>query len=114
MNLQKQPPIVSKKIRDSARGEKCQIRIPGVCNHDPETTVYAHYRYPGLGRNIKNDLEGAYACSACHDAVDGRSNVDHVFSFDPESNTYLELHHLEGCIRTRQILFNKGLIKVEK
>ena len=27
------------KITQSARGERCQIRFPGICNHDPETTV---------------------------------------------------------------------------
>ena len=30
-------------IRDSARGESCTVRLIGVCNHDPETTVWSHY-----------------------------------------------------------------------
>ena len=55
------------KIRASARGERCQIRFPGICNHDPETTVFAHYRLAGYcGTGIKPpDFMGAYACSDC-------------------------------------------------
>ena len=34
--------VVSKKIRNSARGQDCALRIPGVCNFNPETTVLAH------------------------------------------------------------------------
>ena len=31
-------------IRKLAKGQPCQVRILGVCNHKPETTVLAHYR----------------------------------------------------------------------
>ena len=50
------------KITQSARGERCQIRFPGICNHDPETTVFAHYRLAGYcGTGIKPpDFMGAY------------------------------------------------------
>ncbi len=34
--------VVSKKVRDSARGQDCTVRIPGTCNFDPATTVLAH------------------------------------------------------------------------
>ncbi|ECK2143415.1 DUF1364 domain-containing protein, partial [Salmonella enterica subsp. enterica serovar Enteritidis] len=29
-------------LRKAARGRECQVRIPGYCNHNPETTVLAH------------------------------------------------------------------------
>lgn len=32
------------KLTKAARGRECQVRIPGVCNGNPETTVLAHYR----------------------------------------------------------------------
>ena len=74
------------KITQSARGERCQIRFPGICNHDPETTVFAHYRLAGYcGTGIKPpDFMGAYACSRCHDfgrraaegGLCGRGNSD--------------------------------------
>lgn len=31
-------------LRKAARGQMCTVRIPGYCNHDPETSVLAHYR----------------------------------------------------------------------
>ena len=95
------------KITKSARGEPCQIRLAGYCNHNPETTVLAHYRladYCGIG--IKPpDFMGAYACSACHDAVDGRIKTD-------LSEEELRLAHAEGVMRTLVILEKKGLLDV--
>ena len=47
------------KITQSAHGEPCQIRLAGYCNHNPETTVLAHYRladYCGMG--IKPPFSG--------------------------------------------------------
>lgn len=59
------------KLTRAARGRDCQVRIPGVCNGNPETTVLAHYRMAGTcGVGIKpNDLQGAWACSACQTPV---------------------------------------------
>lgn len=66
--------IVSKKLRNSARGESCSLRLPGVCNHNPETTVLAHVPCGQRGIGLKGpDLVAVFACSACHDALDGRS-----------------------------------------
>lgn len=62
-------------IRRSARGEDCTMRIPGVCNHDPATTVLCHSNdlADGKGMGLKApDTEAAYGCSACHDVLDGR------------------------------------------
>ena len=92
------------KITESARGEQCQIQIFGICSHDTETVVYCHYRMAGDGANIKHDNRGAYGCSNCHDAVDGRR-------FDaPMSRTELRLEFSEACHRTNDILVKKGLI----
>lgn len=35
-------------LRKAARGRECQVRIPGVCNGNPETSVLAHIRLAGL------------------------------------------------------------------
>ncbi|MBU5563095.1 DUF1364 domain-containing protein, partial [Escherichia sp. S69_ASV_4] len=35
-------------LRKAARGRECQVRIPGVCNGNPETSVLAHIRLTGL------------------------------------------------------------------
>lgn len=61
-------------LRKAARGRQCMVRLPGVCNGDPSTTVLAHIRRGGVaGMGMKPpDLVGVWACSACHDVIDGR------------------------------------------
>jgi len=62
------------KIRQSAKGETCTFNLPGVCNHNPETTVLCHAPHPGKGMGIKGpDTWAAYGCSSCHDEMDGRT-----------------------------------------
>lgn len=65
--------IRSRKILDSARGQPCTLRFPGICNNDPATTVWAHLnggRY-GKGMGMKaHDILGAHACFACHTYLD--------------------------------------------
>ncbi|WP_210255108.1 nuclease domain-containing protein [Ochrobactrum sp. MC-1LL] len=34
--------IVSTKLRKSAKGQPCSFQIPGICNHDADTTVLCH------------------------------------------------------------------------
>lgn len=67
---------MSKSLRTLARGKPCMVRIPGVCNGNPETTVLAHIRRGGVaGMGQKPpDVCGVWACSACHDAMDRRSH----------------------------------------
>ena len=95
------------KIRKSARGQQCQIRLPGLCNNNPETVVLAHYRLAGTcGMGSKPaDWQAAYACHLCHDAVDGRTRTD----FTDEA---LQAAFAEGVMRTQQILIKQGLLKV--
>ena len=93
------------QLRKAAKGMECQIRIPGICNFNTETTVLGHYRLPGIcGTGIKPiDLIGSWSCYACHDAVDGRSKT--AFKHDA-----LRLMHAEGCLRTINELIKRGLI----
>ena len=81
------------------------IRLEGICNHNPETTVLAHIRLPGVsGMGLKaDDLLGAWACSSCHDACDRRSNTD-------LDRDYVRLAHLEGMVRTIAQLRKEELI----
>lgn len=91
------------KLRDLARGQLCQIRIPGLCSHNPEETVLCHFRMAGIcGTGMKPiDLIGAWGCHSCHAAVDGRTNT----AFTHEQ---LRLMHLEGLVRTIHALYNQG------
>lgn len=62
----------SPKYRHAAKGQPCTLRL-SCCNRNPETTVLAHR--PGAGMGIKtDDFDAVDACSACHDALDGRAD----------------------------------------
>jgi hypothetical protein len=93
-------------ITRSAKGEACTIRLPTICNGNPETTVFSHIsgiRFGhGTGQKV-NDLLGAYGCSCCHDVVDGR--VKHSFDAD-----FVKLAFYEGVFETQLKLIKKGLI----
>lgn len=93
------------KLRKSARGRECQIRIPGVCNFNPETTVLCHLNGAGMGMKHP-DLFGAFGCSACHDAIDGRIRTG-------MPATILRLYLLEGIVHTQAIWLKEGLISVK-
>jgi len=92
------------KIRKSARGEDCQVRIPGVCNFNPETVILAHKNGGGMGYKA-NDMHSAYTCSSCHDVVDSR--IKSTFT-----RCEIDLMFYDGMVRTQLILIEKGLIKI--
>jgi hypothetical protein len=91
------------RIRRSAQGKPCQLRVPGVCNGDWSTTVHAHVRRAGVGgMGLKPpDLCGVRACHACHDWLDRRNQSD-----DELRDTYI----LEGMIRTIDALLSEGVV----
>lgn len=63
----------SNAIRKSARDEECTLNIVGVCNYNTETTVLAHLPDESNGIGTKpDDISACYACSSCHDVIDGR------------------------------------------
>ena len=96
-----------RKVTQSAKDEICQICLP-VCNHNPETTVFAHLSRKhliGAGMGYKGKPIGSYACSVCHDVIDGRMKTD----FDRD---FLWQAELEGAIATLGILFDKGIFKI--
>ena len=104
------------KLRDYAKGKECQVRIPGVCNFNPETTVLAHLNQIGIsGRSLKApDQLAAWCCSACHDEVDERTHNYHMWNIpedEPWAHQIIQLAFLEGIMRTQYELIQKGLIK---
>lgn len=65
--------VSSKKLRNSANGQDCTVRIARICNYNPSTTVLAHLPCGQKGMGMKGfDTVAVYACSACHDVIDGR------------------------------------------
>lgn len=93
------------KLTKSARGRECQVRIPHICNGNPETVVLAHLNGGGMGMK-HSDIHGAYACSNCHDAIDARRYVGR-YCYDA-----FKLMHLEGMGRTQIIMLEEGLIEI--
>jgi hypothetical protein len=95
-------------ITKSAKGELCLIRIPGICNHDRETTVYCNANGSAAGKGIgmkSEDELGAYGCYACHMVVDGQRKPPEGWT-----RTDVRLAFWEGHARTLPILKRKGLL----
>ena len=94
-------------LRASAEGEACTLNILGVCNYDPSTVVLCHLPFVAKERDSRKapDYCAAYGCSACHDALDGRtmvlSKADKLF------------YGCRGLIRTLRRMVEKGLITVK-
>jgi hypothetical protein len=94
------------KITKFARGRNCTIRLAGICNFNPETSVFCHIsgiRFrKGIGNKVSDAL-GAIGCSSCHDAIDGRIKTAY-------SALELKLAHYEGVMETQLILLDEGLL----
>jgi len=92
-------------LRRAAKDRPCMVRLPEICNGDTRTTVLAHVRMAGIsGMGMKSpDLIAAWACSACHDAIDRRLHTD-------LERDYVRLAHLEGMARTINELAKEGLL----
>lgn len=61
-------------IRASARNQECTLRFEGICNRNPETTVWCHSNRLADGKGIglkAPDEQGCYGCSDCHAWLDG-------------------------------------------
>jgi len=94
---------MGKKIRESARGEDCSLRL-GQCSSN-ETVILAH-----IGRNrgwaIKcGDHFAVYACSNCHDIIDGRAKSQF-------GKLELDSEKLRALEETQGKLIQKGLMNV--
>lgn len=98
--------IRSNKIRASARLQDCTLNIAGICNYDASTTVLAHLPDESHGMGLKaDDICSCYACSACHDAIDGRSGV----MDEAEKEWYMR----RAMVRTIRKLVEQGLITIK-
>lgn len=105
---EKVPGKTRQAIRDSARGEECQVRLPGVCTHDPEKTIWSHARWlaAGRGKATKSvDLAGAYCCTACDAAFDGQAPLPAGYTREQVDADWC-MGHFRSLIRLAQ----KGLL----
>jgi len=66
-----------KSLRTLAQGQPCMVRSVGYCNSNSETVVLCHIRrgnVAGMGQKPP-DLCAVWACSGCHDLIDGRTKT---------------------------------------
>jgi len=96
-------------ITESARGEECLVRIPGVCKYAPEYTIWSHCRHiaAGRGKGIKSvDLAGAYCCTACDAVYDGQARRPKGMSKEQ-----VDADWAMGHFRTLVRMSEKGMLK---
>ena len=91
------------KITKSAKGEDCTLLL-GNCSSN-ETVVLCH-----IGKNrgmaIKcSDHFAVYACSNCHDVIDGRAAALY-------GDEMVESAKMIALERTQQKLIDKGLLVI--
>jgi len=87
-------------LRKHAKDKQCQVRIPGICNRDPATTVLAHVRLAGItgvGQKAP-DLLACWCCSECHSYCDSRRNDRDQLAF------------MHGVLRTQYQLIKDGIV----
>lgn len=101
---------MSDKLMQLARGQVCQIRLPG-CLAGTETVVNCHYRSGSLGAGmaLKNSsFFGAHGCHQCHRAVDGQRFIEGY------TRDQIRLAHAEGVLRTQHWLLEHGHVQIGK
>lgn len=94
-------------LRKYAEGKPCMIRLPSICNKNPETTVLCHERVIGLsGTGLKApDFFAAWGCSDCHAAVDGQTHPE--LSYDQR-----RLALSDGVRATQICLLDAGIVVI--
>ena len=94
-------------LRQSAKGQECMMRIPGICSHNPETTVLAHENGGGLALK-HDDLRATFACSACHSYYDNKS------SDEIAPKVLMENYFYKGHMRTLQWWIDNDYIVIQQ
>lgn len=91
----------SKKIMAAARGQECTLRLVGVCNFNPDTTIAAHIgRRRGMALKCGDNFV-VFSCSSCHSEIDSSSRASYADD---------KLRSLE---ETQELLINEGLLVVK-
>lgn len=98
---------LEKRIRASAEGEECTLRLETVCNGNPLTTVYCHSNLledgKGMGLKAKS---GCYGCFNCHNVIDFRAPRPSWMSYEEMIEEFKR-----ACEETRQRLKAKGILE---
>ncbi len=92
-------------LTDLCQNQPCYIRLPGICNGNPETSSPAHLRLGDIsGYGLKApDIFVCPGCLNCHDAVDRRRYKD-------LDRDYVLKAHYEGIFRWQYDLYEREII----
>jgi len=91
------------KIRESAKGEVCSLRLSPMCTDEYGAVVLCHI---GKRRGIAikcTDNMAVYGCNHCHDIIDGRVKSEF-------SKIELEAEKLRALEETQAKLIEKELL----
>lgn len=106
MNIPKNPRLKSKKIRDSAKGEDCTLRLSPNCTDEWGAVVLCHIgRVSGISAKC-HDTFAVFGCNFCHDIIDGKVKSE-------LSDGDKALEKLRALEETQSILIQKNLIQVK-
>lgn len=95
--------VISQKLRDFAKGKDCTLRIPSICNFNPETTVLAHLPCGHSGGAMKSpDQMAVHACFDCHAYIDSEKRWN-VSAYD----------YLRALAETQMRLIEAGLMTIK-
>lgn len=98
----------STKITRHARGQECQLRLPGICNCTSDTVVFAHLNGSAFGKGMglkAHDFAGCFAGFECHTYLDvGHGTKPRI------SDAELAQCLLRAVVGTWAILIRDGII----
>lgn len=98
--------IVSRKIRNSARGQECTVNAVGHCDYGTDTTILAHLPDESNGMGKKStDISSCYCCAACHRLIDR-------VVFDPDFEDNREWYMRRAMVRTWHRLIDMGIVVI--
>jgi hypothetical protein len=63
-------------LRKLARDKPCNLRLPGYCTREKDTTVLCHIKRGWCGSSKPPDVVAVWGCHACHAVIDGRIKTD--------------------------------------
>jgi len=97
---------MTKKLRNSARGQDCHLQIYPYCNGNPETTVLCHFPVDAGWGQKEDDHIAAFGCFDCHEIIDNKRKHD----IDPLEIEQIKLRALK---RTYAYWIETGLITIK-
>lgn len=101
--------IRSRKLLNTAKGQECTLRFPGICHGGTETTVFCHLNFSWAGKGMgqkAHDILGVHGCYMCHVALDqSRHNL---------SSEEFYLHLLRAMCETYVRVVEMGVVVVPR